>query len=130
MKKAHAVAALGAIIAVALTGCTAEDQFGQAEKAELPPVVTVKDVAPADGSVRHLGQDESGIDYYVGKWPAENGDENCFVAVKGEEFASTCGNQMPLAVSLLGSNATLSPTRVGDGDSGAESVGPYVTVRR
>ncbi|WP_433673881.1 hypothetical protein [Microbacterium gorillae] len=130
MKKAHAVAALGVIIAVALTGCTAEDQFGQAEKAELPSFVTVKDAAPLEGSVRHLGRDESGVDYYVGKWSSENGDESCFVAVNGEDFASACGNQMPLAVSLQGANATLSPTRIGDVETGAEAVGPYVTVRR
>lgn len=130
MKKPMAGAVVGVVMVLSLAGCSGQDRFAEAEKAEIPAPVAETLGEPVADSVRLLGQDQSGMTYYVGTWSTEGEDKDCFVAILNEQFASSCSTSMPMSLSFQGAHATLTTERIGEAEPGAETVGPYVTVVR
>lgn len=121
-----------AVVAAAagvLSGCTSQETFPEAKKADLPQVVSAAGEGPVDGTVRILGEDKTGYSYYVGQWSASNGTQYCVVMVKGDDFSRGCNGSLPVTLTYKDAVVTLDTTQAAASGS-VEQVGPYVTVRR
>ncbi|MDR6866088.1 hypothetical protein J2Y69_000673 [Microbacterium resistens] len=133
MTKVSKIVGLSIAVAslAALASCSASEPFGDVPQAALPSSVGSDWEAPVKDSLRLLGEDSSGVSYYVGRWGESQAEKFCLVIVKTNDFSRSCSETLPITGELTGTRATLSSGDVASPTpDGSELVGKYLVVAR
>ncbi|SEB49262.1 hypothetical protein SAMN04489806_0843 [Paramicrobacterium humi] len=122
-------AMMGAFAVALLAGCqSSEGPFASGATAELPAGFSSDEFDSS--SVRLLGADSEGYEYFAAKKKDSSGEDSCVMIVPpGEEGAAVCSGRLPVAGISHDVRVMLSDVPVKE-NSESETIGDFLQVAR